>query len=113
MSDPTASAEPVGEEFVAEPVILETEVAVKLQRSVRVGPVIIGAAFAGVLIAAVMTLFFPVAEDAVYALGQIVGFMALIGGAIGLGVGTVLALILGSIAKRRTGTGVAIQRGVQ
>lgn len=113
MSDPAASAEPIGEDAVAESVIHETEVEVTLQRSVRVGRVIVGTAFAGVLIAALLALVFPVAEKADYTLAQVVGFMALIGGAIGLGVGGVVALFLGSAAKRRRGTGIAIQSDVR
>lgn len=113
ISDPAASTEPIGEDAAAEPVVCETEVEVRLERSVRVGRVVIGAAVAGVLIAALLALLFPVAEKADYTLGQVVGFMALIGGAIGLGVGGMIVLLLASAAKRRRGTGIAIQSDVR
>lgn len=120
MSDPAAesaeqpmSQETPVEEVVAEPVIEEAEVEVTLQRSVRVGRVIVGTAIVCALIAALATLFFPVVAKADYTIAQVMGFSALIGAAIGLGIGGVLVLILNAAAKRRSGTGVAIQSDVR
>lgn len=113
MSESASAPEPVDGEDTLEPVIRESEVEVGLQRSVRVGRVIVGSAIAGIIVAALLTLLFPVAENAEYTLGQVVGFMALIGGAIGLGAGTVIALVLVSVAQRQRGAGVAIQSDVR
>ncbi|MBK0417831.1 hypothetical protein JD276_02120 [Leucobacter sp. CSA1] len=92
-----------------DPVIEETELQVGLQRSVRYSRVILGGAVVGALIAALISLLFPIEEGAEYTMGQVVGFMLLIGAALGLAVGGVFSLILGMIAKRQRGTGVAIQ----
>ncbi len=96
-----------------EPIEVRTEVEVGLQRSVRYGPVIIGTAIVGALVAAIAALFFPVGPEAEYELGQIVGFMALIGAAIGLGLGAVLTLILGRVAKRHRGAAIAVLTDVR
>lgn len=95
------------------PVIEEAEREVTLQRSVRVGRVVIGAAIAGALIAMLLSLLFPVEEGADYTLGEVTGFAALIGAAIGLGVGGLLVIVLSAVAKRQRGTGVAIQSDVR
>ncbi|QIK63978.1 MFS transporter [Leucobacter viscericola] len=117
MSDPAAepveSADFDGEEAAPEPVVEASEVEVTLQRSVRVGRVIVGAAIAGAIIAALAALFFPIDEKSDYTMGQVMGFSALIGAAIGLGIGALLVLILNAAAKRRRGTGVAIQSDVR
>ena len=95
------------------PVIEEAEREVTLQRSVRVGRVVIGTAIAGALIAALLSLMFPVEEGAEYTLGEVTGFAALIGAAIGLGLGGLLVIVLSAVAKRQRGTGVAIQSDVR
>lgn len=95
------------------PVIEEAEREVTLQRSVRVGRVVIGTAIAGALVAALLSLVFPVEEGAEYTLGEVTGFAALIGAAIGLGLGGLLVIVLGAVAKRQRGTGVAIQSDVR
>lgn len=79
----------------------------------RYGRVLIGAAILGAAIASLLSVLFPITEDADYTMAQVVGFMALIGGAIGLGLGGVLSLILGIAARRRRGAGVAIQTDVR
>lgn len=84
----------------------ETQATVELQRSVRYGRLLIGGAVVGAAIASLGSLFFPVEEGALYSIGQIMGFMLLIGGAIGLALGGVLALILNLSAKRQRGTAV-------
>ncbi|WP_025135048.1 hypothetical protein [Leucobacter sp. PH1c] len=100
-------------EEVAAPVVVEESREVTLQRSVRYGRVLVGAAVLGGLIAMLLALVFPVAEKADYTLGQAVGFMAVIGAAIGLCVGGLFSLVLGIIAKRTRGSGVAIQSDVR
>ncbi|RGE19356.1 hypothetical protein [Leucobacter sp. wl10] len=91
----------------------EVEREVTLQRSVRYGRVIVGAAVLGAIAAALASLFFPIEEDADYTMAQVAGFAALIGGAIGLGLGGLVALLLGLVARRQRGTGVAIQSDVR
>jgi len=96
---------------VEQPVEPDTEVSVveervEVVRSVRFGRVIIGGGIVGVIAAVILTLSFPVANQD-YTLGQITGFMALIGAAIGLALGSVLALILNRAVSHRRGTAVA------
>lgn len=79
---------------------------VRIQRSVRFGRVIIGTAVLGALVATFITLLFPV-NEAEYTLGQVVGFMALVGAAIGLALGAVFALVLNRIAGKQQGTAIA------
>lgn len=87
----------------------ETQQVVQLQRSVRYGRLLIGGAVVGGAIGSLITLFFPIAEGALYTMGQIAGFMLLIGAIVGLTLGAVLALILTAVAKRKHGTGVVEQ----
>ena len=108
-----AESAPVAEEAESAPVIEEVEREVTLQRSVRVGRVVIGAAIAGALIAMLLSLLFPVEEGAEYTLGEVTGFAGLIGAAIGLGIGGLLVIVLNAVAKRQRGTGVAIQSDVR
>ncbi|MFD5601061.1 hypothetical protein ACFWHR_13520 [Leucobacter sp. NPDC058333] len=96
-----------------EPVVEVTEREVTLQRSVRVVRLLIAGIVVGAVVAMLACLFFPVAEGAEYTLGQVVGFMALIGAAIGAGVGGLVALLLGLAVRRQRGTGVAIQSDVR
>lgn len=84
----------------------ETQQSVELQRSVRIGRLLLVGAIAGAIIGALVTLMFKVPEGALYTVGQIAGFMLLIGGAVGLTLGGLLALILTAVAKRKRGTGV-------
>lgn len=98
---------------VPEPIATSTQVEVGLQRAVRYGPIIITATIAGAVIAALVSLLFPVAPDALYELGQIAGFMALIGAAIGLTLGAILTLILTVIAKRQRGSAIAVLTDVR
>lgn len=95
------------------PIAHDTEQEVTLQRSVRYGRVLVGTAVLGAVVAALACLLFPIPEDAEYTMGQVVGFMALIGAAIGLAVGGVLSLVLGFVARRSAGTGIAIQTDVR
>lgn len=84
----------------------ETQATVELRRSVRYGRLLIAGAIVGGAIASLASLFFPIEEGALYSMGQIMGFMLLIGGAIGLALGGILALILNLVAKRKHGTAV-------
>lgn len=96
-----------------EPVVTRTEREVTLQRSVRIGRIMIGFGVIGVLVAVVWSLMKPVAEGATYTLAQATGFMSLIGAVVGITVGGLVSLILVAVAKRNTGTGVAIQTDVR
>ena len=96
-----------------EPIVTVTEREVTIQRSVRYGRILIAGVVLGAVIGMLASTLFPIEEDAEYTLGQVIGFMALIGAAIGLALAGVLSLILGAAAKRSRGTGVAIQSDVQ
>lgn len=112
----TAPAPAAPEDAVSverEPVVEVTQREVTIERSVRVGRIVIGGLVAGALVAMIACLFFPIEEGAEYTLGQIVGFMALIGAAIGAGLGSLFAILLGFAARRRRGTGIAIQSDVR
>ncbi|MFC5337974.1 hypothetical protein [Leucobacter denitrificans] len=84
----------------------ETQQTVELQRSVRYGRLLIGGAILGGALGALITLFFPIPEGALYTMRQIAGFMLLIGAVIGLAIGGVLSLVLTAVAKRKRGTAV-------
>jgi len=97
-----------------EPVeVQHAPVEVGLQRSVRVGRLIVVGIVAGVVIGIVLALLFPVQQGADYELGQAVGVAAVFGGAIGLGVGALLALLLGIVARRNRGEAIAVQTDVR
>lgn len=88
-------------------------VEVELRRSVRYGRIIISTVALGVVVGMVASLFFPVLEGANYELGQVVGLMAVVGGAIGLVVGALVSLLLGIIAGRKRGAAIAVQTDVR
>lgn len=121
--DPAAAAESVATEAVAteasesaathEPVVRKIEHEVTLVRGVRYGRIIVTFAIVGAIVAMMASYLIPIATDADYTMSQIVGFMALIGAVAGLALGGILSIVLGAVAKRRTGTGVAIQTDVQ
>lgn len=96
-----------------EPVVEVAQREVTLERSVRVGRIVIGGIIAGAVIAMIACLLFPIEEGAEYTLGQVVGFMALIGAAIGACLGGLFALLLGLAVRRQRGTGIAIQSDVR
>ena len=88
--------------------------------SVRVPPanedvILVGyeAVVLGIVVGAVVSLFFPVPEGANYELGQAAGLMAVVGGAIGLVVGALLSLLLGAVAGRKRGAALAVQTDVR
>lgn len=86
---------------------------VGLQRSVRYGRILIAGAVLGAAIGAISSLFFPVAEGADYELRQVAGLMAVVGGAIGLALGALLALLLGIVARRNRGAAIVVQTDVR
>jgi hypothetical protein len=96
-----------------EPIVHETRREVSLQRSVRFGRIMVVGAIIGAVLAVIASLSFPVVDEAEYSMGQIVAFMALVGGIIGLCAGALLSLILGLVARRSRGTGIAIQSDVR
>ena len=112
-SDPTVPE--VEEEATgpAEPEVLETEVPVELQRTVRIGRILVVCIGIGMIIAALASMSFPIAEEDQYTMAQIVGFMMLVGGTFGLAIGGTISLILTRVAKRTRGRGVAIQSDVR
>ena len=111
--DPTGSAADPAEAPQHVPVETRTQVEVGLERSVRYGRIMIVGGAAGAVLLGVAALFFPVAEDAEYELGQVVGLMAVVGAAAGLALGGILALILSLVAKRSKGAAIAVQTDVR
>lgn len=91
----------------------ERKVEVELVRSVRIARLLITGAILGALIMVVVTMIMPIAPDANYTMGQISGFMALVGAVIGLLIGAVVGLILSRAARKRQGSGLAVQSDVQ
>lgn len=110
MSHEEAAEQP--EEHV-EVEVVHAPVEVELQRSVRVGRLLIGGAVLGALVGMISSFFFPVAANADYELRQVVGVTLVFGAAIGLALGAVLALILGIAAKRQHGAAMAVQTDVR
>jgi|GEM_PF-4197972 len=80
---------------------------VTIQRSVRIVRLLVAGGVLGAVVGAVVTILFPVSPDAAYSLWQVVGFMALVGLAVGLAVGAVVALILQAAVRRRRGAAIA------
>ncbi len=97
----------------SETIASRTQVEVALVRSVRHGRIILTATVVGAALGMIAALLFPVEVGADYELGQIVGLMAVVGAVGGLVLGSVLALVLGVVAKRRRGAALAIQTDVQ
>lgn len=96
-----------------EPVEVRSEEPVVVERSVRFGRILIVSIGIGIVLGAVITMMFPIAQDADYTLGQAVGFFALIGGIIGLTLGAVLSLVLSAAARRRRVSATAVHTDVQ
>lgn len=124
-ADPAAPADGAAEQADAaasepeyvepEPVETRTTVQVGLARAVRYGPIMIatGALFA--IVAAIVAFVLPVQESETYTYtaGQAAGFVAVLGGAIGIAVGALLALLLNLSAKRKRGTAMAVLTDVR
>ena len=98
---------------VTESTAVESEVTVELRRTVRIGRIITVCVAIGMVIAALASMSFPIAEEDQYTMAQIVGFMMLVGGAFGLAVGALVSLLLTLVARRSRGQGVAIQTDVR
>lgn len=96
-----------------QPTETRTEVEVGVVRSVRYGRLIVGGAVVCAVIAMLAALAIPVADDAEYSMGQVVGFVAVFGGAIGVGLGAILALLLARAAKRTRGSATAVLTDVR
>lgn len=96
-----------------EPGATRTEQRVEIERTVRSGRILVVSIAIGAIVAAMITLMFPVAEGSDYTIRQVVGIMMVIGAAVGLAAGSALVLILGRVAKRHRGVGVAVQTDVQ
>lgn len=109
----TTEAPEASETPDAEQTVTETKQQVELVRSVRFGRILVVFSVLGGVLAALACVFFPVNPEQHYTLGQIMGFSAIIGAAIGLCIGALVSLMLGAAAKRRRGTAVAIQSDVQ
>ncbi|MBN9612278.1 MAG: hypothetical protein J0H64_02215 [Actinobacteria bacterium] len=109
-----AAAEAVATEAgMPDPVETDTQMEVALVRSVRYGPIIVAGTALGAVIAAIAALFFPVAPDAEYELGQAVGVALVVGAVIGLTLSALLTLLLGRIAKRNQGAALAVLTDVK
>ena len=108
-----AGDHPVDGHIAEEPTIVESEVEVKLERSVRFSRLLIVGAIVGVVLLTLISLSFPITEESQFTMPQVVGFMALIGAVLGLTLGAVLGLVLSTVAKRQHGTGIATQVDVR
>ena len=91
----------------------QERVEVQIKRSVRYGRLMIVGAFIGGVVAVMLTLMNPVEESALYEMRQIAGFMLVVGAAIGLLLGGLLALTLNLFARKKLGSGVAVHTDVQ
>lgn len=111
-AQPEASAQAEASEY-PEPVETRSTVEVGLVRSVRFGPIMIGGAIIGALVCAVIALGFPVIEGADYTMGQVIGFVAVLGAVLGLTLGAVLSLILVRVARRKRGAAIAVLTDVR
>lgn len=105
------SAQPTAPEASgAAPAATVTQVEVGMRRSVRYGRVVVGFAILGGLVGAIACLFLPIQNNPAvgeYSMVQVAGFTGMIGAGIGLMLGGILAVILGAVARRRTGSAIA------
>ncbi|WP_148040102.1 MFS transporter [Cryobacterium tepidiphilum] len=92
---------PVSPETAAEPEPVQTQVVVR--RSPRYNHFMILGAIVGALVALILTFAFP--ANPTYDRGQVFGYLLLVGVAIGVGLGALVALILDRIVGRK-GTSV-------
>ena len=79
----------------------------------RIGRIIVVCVGIGMIIAALASMSFPIAEEDNYTMPQIVGFMMLIGGTFGLAIGALISLLLTLVARRKFGRATAIQANVR
>lgn len=122
MTEPSEPSATVGENpemtppEVASPEMPEesiSEVRVGLERSVRYTRLMLVGAVTGAILAVLVTVSQPLGPEALYTMGQIAGFMLIIGAVAGLTLGVLLGLILNRFARRKRGSGVAIHADVQ
>jgi ABC-type Fe3+-siderophore transport system permease subunit len=92
---------PVSPETAAEPEPVQTQVVVR--RSPRYNHFMILGAIVGALVALILTFAFP--ANPTYDRGQVFGYLLLVGIAVGVGLGALVALILDRIVGRK-GTSV-------
>lgn len=85
---------------------------VQIVRGVRFGRLMLVGAVIGAVVALALTLTTPIAEDALYTMNQIAGFMLVLGAVIGFVVGALLGLLLNIFAKKKQGTGTAVHSDV-
>lgn len=100
-------------ETVEQASVKQTDETVEIVRSVRIGRLILVGAVVGAVVAVASTLSMPMAEEALYTMGQIAGFMLVVGAVIGMALGTFLALILNILARRKRGQAVATHKDVE
>ncbi|MGO1434976.1 MAG: hypothetical protein ACTHZM_07935 [Canibacter sp.] len=93
--------------------VRESEVTVNVERSVRFNRLLIVGLVLGAAVGALLAVTFPVGPDADYTLAQAVGFSAVLGAAGGLVLGGLLGITLNLVARRKRGTGVAVQTDVR
>lgn len=91
---------------MTEPVAHRIETA-QLRRSPRYGVFLLAGAVLGVIVAGVLTLLFGDEQlsaytNVRYSSGQVFGFLALVGVAVGLALGGIVALVLDRVVGRRT-----------
>ena len=116
-ADSAQSTAPEGAEADASTqVATVTEVEVGVRRSVRYGRVVVGFAILGGLVAAIACLFLPIQNNPAvgdYSMAQVAGFAGMLGAGVGLMLGGILAVILGAVARRRTGSATAVLTDVR
>ncbi|MBB4071775.1 hypothetical protein EII31_06845 [Leucobacter sp. OH2974_COT-288] len=92
---------------------IKREETVRVERTVKINRLLLLGAGLGAVLAVLITVLFPVVPEGFYTLGQIAGFMAIIGAALGLLAGALLALVLTRLAKKRSGTATAVRAEVK
>ncbi|MBT1018286.1 hypothetical protein KJY77_03925 [Canibacter sp. lx-72] len=90
-----------------------TPVMVRVQRAVHIKRLLLIGVVMGAMCGAGVALLFDVKPEGFYTLGQIVGFTAVLGGAVGLLLAAMLALLLSLAVKRKNGTATAVQASVK
>ncbi len=81
----------------------------RVQRTVQIKRLLIVGIIAGAALGAFVTLLLPVQPDGFYTIGQVSGFMAVMGAALGLLAAALVSLLLNVAAKRKKGTALAVR----
>ena len=79
-----------------------SEEAVTIRRSPRYFRFMVAGACVGLIVALVLTVLFP--EPAGFSFGQVFGFLAIVWIAVGVGGGSIVALLLDRVRSKRTRT---------